>query len=76
MSFRRLLKEFFKICTSFHAFAVLPYGIKDFRVYLLDICSHILKNKTIFGTHKTLCVRKLLGKNTNQGRKFEPFLDF
>ena len=42
VTFRRILRKFLKKSGNFfHGFAVLPYGIKDFTEYLVDIGSHI-----------------------------------
>ena len=42
MLFRRILRKYLKNAQIFQGFAVLPFGIKDFSVYLIDIGSHLL----------------------------------
>ena len=39
--FTEFLENSFKSEQFFQGFAVLAYGIEDFRVYLIDICSHM-----------------------------------
>ena len=40
--FAEFLENSLKNWAFFRGFAILPYGIKDFLVYLIDIGSHLL----------------------------------
>ena len=61
----------------FQDFAVLPYGIKQFRIYLIDIGSHIhtlIQNNS--GQSEDSKYEKILEKNIKRWWKFEQFLHF
>ena len=62
----RSLRKFFKNWANFSRFWCFPYGIKEFRVSLIEIGSHILLYNTTMHTLKTLDMRKYLQKNKRE----------